>query len=176
MTLIVTAVSCSGVWQASDHRLTDLSTGAFSDTAVKTIAFDCDDAFGFISYTGLGEIGAMEVSDLVRRKMRGEFRDLKSLVLLLADWGTRRIGASAAHSFIVGALRDGTPAIVVVTNMAYPANGPHTERRKEFQVFPRRLLEDQLSSSTEVFRRSVPTTMRRSLRSRTSNARTRATL
>jgi hypothetical protein len=63
MTLLITIVAPWGIWQCSDHRLTDVTAKIRDDFAPKQVTIIAEDGIALLSYTGLGKIGGQYVSD-----------------------------------------------------------------------------------------------------------------
>src|SRR4051794_4115793 len=90
MTLILTIVAPWGVWQSSDHRLTDVQpggriVGARPNYSIKHVTIRCNDGGALVGYTGLGRVNGADVSDWLRRQLRGESRSLDETLILIRE-------------------------------------------------------------------------------------------
>jgi len=122
MTLAITLVTESGVWASTDHRLTAHPTGTLiTDGSVKQVVIRCPDGAALVSYTGLGRIGRIDISQWMREVLRGESRTVDETLIDLRDQATSRIGLPAQqlgipHAFLAGAFVNGTPWAVEIKN------------------------------------------------------------
>src|SRR6266567_527499 len=77
MTLNLTIVNPWGIWQCSDHRLTDTVTGKLvDDYSIKHVILRCPDGAALLAYAGAGRINSLDLSDWLREILRGESRTL----------------------------------------------------------------------------------------------------
>ncbi len=133
MTLVITLVTPNGVWASTDHRLTQHPGGkVITDSSVKHVIVRGSDGAALVSYTGLGRVGALDVSAWMREVLRGESRTVDGTLIDLREQATARIGAQAKslniqHAFLAGAFLKERPWAVVITNMGSPA-GPSSGR------------------------------------------------
>lgn len=98
MSLNITIVAPWGVWQCSDHRLTDPRTGQLvDDTSVKHIGLYCPDGTGLLAYAGIGRVNEVCISDWVCEVLRGTTRSLVQSIDYLCEQATESIGPLAAE-------------------------------------------------------------------------------
>src|SRR5688500_3582378 len=117
MTLVITIVAPWGVWQCSDHRLTNPTTGKSADDfAVKQFSVTCPDGVALIAYTGLGRIGPQYVSDWIGKVLQGEVRTLQQSFQKLRDELTTQVGRKAPLILNAGAYVQGRMFFIGVTN------------------------------------------------------------
>jgi hypothetical protein len=108
MTLNLTLVAPWGIWQCSDHRLLDPSSGRILDSsATKHVWFECGDGRALLTYAGVGKVNDVEISEWVRGVLRGDNRSVAAAIEHLRDRATAEmsplIGTRFEHSFTVGA-------------------------------------------------------------------------
>jgi hypothetical protein len=75
-----------------------------------------------MSYTGLGRVGEVEMSDWMRKVVRGESRTVDETLIFLREKATERFGRDLAraelhHSFCIGAFLAGRAWAVMVSNV-----------------------------------------------------------
>jgi hypothetical protein len=129
MTLTMTIVAPWGVWQSSDHCLTNPRTKRpMQDSSVKHIAVLCPDGAALIAYTGLGGVPdipgpgqLLSISDWVREILRGETRSLDNTLIFLRERATETLGPLVSsqqipHTFVIGAFLQGQPWIIQIRN------------------------------------------------------------
>ncbi|WP_371599970.1 hypothetical protein [Streptomyces sp. NBC_00564] len=97
-----------------------------TDSSVKHVIVRCSDGAALVSYTGLGRVGALDVSAWMREVLRGESRTVDETLIDLREQATARIGSQAKslnvqHAFLAGAFLGGRPWAVAITNMGSPA-------------------------------------------------------
>lgn len=123
MTLNITVVTPWGIWQCSDHRLTDPLTGSSeSDDSVKHLAFHFPDGGALLTFCGIGSVGGVSISDWVREVMRGGNRSLDQSLVFLTEQATISIGPLVAgkfwHMFTIGAFLRQRPWVIQIRNFA----------------------------------------------------------
>ena len=122
MSLNITIVAPWGIWQCSDHRLTNLQTGAVYDHySMKQVTLHCPDGAALITYAGIGNVGTSHVSDWLRRQIRGESYSLDETLILIRERASKWIGPQAAsgkypHVFSIGAFFGSAPWVLIITN------------------------------------------------------------
>lgn len=121
MTLNITIVAQWGIWQCSDHRLTNPITGRLvEDDSVKHVAFRFPDGGALLAYSGIGSVAGISISDWVREVLRGETRSLDNTFIYLREQATRSIGPFVQgkyhHVFSIGAFLQGHPWIIQIRN------------------------------------------------------------
>jgi len=122
MTLLLGIVAKWGLWQSSDHRLVELPSGkVISDESMKHLGVTACDGAAVITYTGFGRVGTVDVSDWLRKTLRGEDRPLEELAETIAARASATFGASAlrhriVHYFIATAYLRGEPFVVAIAN------------------------------------------------------------
>jgi hypothetical protein len=146
MTLLLGIAAPWGMWQSSDHRLMELPSGrVITDSSMKHLGIKAVDGRALVTYTGFGRVDGEDVSDWLRKTLRGEDRGLEDIAQVIADRATRRIGDvalchSLMHSFVISAFLRGEPFVVVAANSSTPfAPGPPV-LRPEFVVTPIRVV------------------------------------
>jgi len=122
MSLNITVAAPWGIWQCSDHRLTDPRTGQLvDDMSVKHVALHCPDGTGLLAYAGIGRVNEVYISDWVREVLRGTTRSLDESLIYLREQATGSIGPLAAkgsywHMFTIGAFLQGQPWVAQIKN------------------------------------------------------------
>lgn len=123
MTLAISLVTPQGIWASVDHRLTVFPTGQLlTDSSVKHVVLRCPDGAALISYTGLGRVGRIDLSQWIREVLRGETRTLDASLVDLKEQATLRIGLPAyelavPHVFLAGAFLGGSAWAVEIRNL-----------------------------------------------------------
>jgi hypothetical protein len=139
MTLLLGIAAPWGMWQSSDHRLTELpSRRLITDASMKHLGIKAVDGRALVTYTGIGRVDGEDVSDWLRKTLRGEDRGLEEIGQVIADRATREIGDAARrhevmHAFVISAFLRGKPFVVVVANSSTPtapASPPRTRGRR----------------------------------------------
>ncbi|MET7700420.1 hypothetical protein [Streptomyces sp. NPDC005485] len=127
MTLAITLVTPNGVWGSTDHRLTTYPGGRLvTDSSVKHVVIRCHDGSALLSYTGLGRVGRLDVSEWMRGVLRGQSRTLDETLIDLSQQATACFGAEAKalgvfHVFLAGAFLGGEPWAVEIKNLRQPS-------------------------------------------------------
>lgn len=146
MTLVVTMVKPSGVWQSADYRLTDSRTGkVVTDSSIKqftTRPYRKGGGCSVLAYTGLGRLPRdrkrRSIAEWLSAMLRGEQRPVYRSLEKIAELATSYIGDAYPHWFVAGGFLEGVPWLGNVTNMppdsVYGQDDPHSE----FQVQIRR--------------------------------------
>ena len=140
MTLAITLVTPNGVWGSTDHRLTTYPGGKLvTDSSVKHVVIRCPDGSALVSYTGLGRVGSLDVSEWMRGVLRGESRTLDETFVDLRQQATARLGAEAKvanvfHVFLAGAFLGGRPWAVEIKNLRPPSAFWSSGIRAEFET------------------------------------------
>lgn len=122
MSLNITIAAPWGIWQCSDHRLTDPRTRQLvDDTSVKHVALCCPDGTGLLAYAGIGRVNGVCISDWVREVLRGTTRSLDESLIYLREQAMESIGPIAAkdnywHMFTIGAFLQGQPWVAQIRN------------------------------------------------------------
>lgn len=134
MTLNLTIVNPWGIWQCSDHRLTDTVTGKLvDDFSIKHVAFRCPDGAALLAYAGAGRINALDLSDWLRETLRGETRTLDQTFILIRENATRDLAPllrthNIQHMFSIGAFLHGRPWAIQIRNFDPRASGVILDR------------------------------------------------
>jgi len=116
MTLLIGIAAPWGMWQSSDHRLTEWPGGRLiTDSSMKHLSIKAPDGLALLSYTGFGRIDGEDVSDWLRKTLRGEDRGLERTTRFIADRATARMGNIALelgifHGFVVSAFLRANPS------------------------------------------------------------------
>ena len=122
MTLNLTIVNPFGIWQGSDHRLTDPNTGVVvEDFSVNHVILRCRDGSALLAYAGAGRIEKVDLSDWLRETLRGENRILDESLIFIRENATKDLGALLSkrgipHMFSVGAFLAGRPWCIQIRN------------------------------------------------------------
>jgi len=121
MTLNLTIVNEWGIWQCSDHLLSD---GTHS---IKHAIIRCDDGVALLAYAGVGKEGLVHISDWIRETLRGQSLSLDQTFLLIRENATRDLAPQLRargwyHMFSIGAFLAGRPWAVQIRN--FLANNP----------------------------------------------------
>jgi hypothetical protein len=149
LTLLLGIAAPWGMWQSIDHRLTALPGGRLiTDMSVKHVGIKAPDGEALIGYTGLGRLGSEDLSDWVRKTLRGENRGLEDSIQHIAEEASRAFGSQAfarrlLHVFIVTAFLKGDAYLVAVANTDTPFGVANPPLRRDFVVQPTRLLAPQ---------------------------------
>jgi hypothetical protein len=153
VTLNMTIVAPWGIWQCSDHRVTDLQQDARTkiwkvtgtrDHSMKSIEVRCHDGAAVITYCGLGKLHPKsddDISDWVRRLIRNENRTVDQTLAHICDGATRQLALPARsveteHTFSVGAFVRGLPKVVTITNSPLAPSGRIPLQHFEIRPFP----------------------------------------
>lgn len=137
MTLNITAFSKWGIWQVSDHRLTDPNTRKMiDDNSVKHVGLRCRDGFAILAYAGVGKVHGVEISDWIREILRGESRTLDGNLIYLREKSTEDLGPlldrKTRHMFSIAAILGGKSWIVQIRNFDCNKSGILGPPKREF--------------------------------------------
>jgi hypothetical protein len=135
LTLVMTIVAPWGVWQCSDQRAAwvvrnqrtgELTVIRTDDSSVKHIQFQCRDGAALLAYSGLAKVGTDDISDWLRRLLRGQSRTVDETLIRIREAADTKLARPAAalgleHAFLVGAFLQGRPWPVGIANT--PAMG-----------------------------------------------------
>lgn len=143
MTLVVSIASKFGLWQASDHRLT-FRDGRIVDSSIKHLQLEADDAKAMISYAGVGKVQDTQISDWLRRLLRGRRRTVEQHLGLVAERATAILGKhcraiGTGHTFSITAFVRDEPRFYWITNRLQ--RDSKIVIGEEFQFHGRRLAE-----------------------------------
>lgn len=110
-----------GIWQSSDHRLTDPTTGKLvDDYSMKHISLSCPDGSALITYTGIGRVKSTDISDWLRGTLRGRGRSLDDSFIAIRELATKWVSPIAARKhhlfFNIGAFLGGNAWVVQIGN------------------------------------------------------------
>jgi hypothetical protein len=124
MTLIQTIVSSAGIWQVGDNLLWNVSEQREEATdSIKHLVASCSDGGMLIGYTGVGILGPYDVSDWMRRVLRGRASTLDATLIALRDAATADLAGPAKRAgihqaFVAGVFLAGRPWAVAITNLS----------------------------------------------------------
>ena len=136
MTLLITIVAPWGVWQCSDHRLTDSKGNIHDDFAPKQVTIIAEDGTALLSYTGIGKIGNEYVSDWIAATLTGESKTLMASLDHLRVQLSATVGDSQPLILNWGAFMSGQVWFGALSNIR-----KNWERRKEFMgAFTRKVV------------------------------------
>jgi hypothetical protein len=145
MTLVMMMVTHHGVWASTDHRLTTHPGGTcLSDSSRKHVVARCPDGAVLFSYTGLGKVGSIDVSQWMREVLRGESRSVEETVTGIVQQATAQLGRRAhrqriRHMFLGGAFVRGECWWLEIRNFDVSTGGEPSEVRPEFALGTARL-------------------------------------
>jgi len=146
MTLNQTIINKWGIWQCSDHRVTDVATGkVIDDYSIKHVILRCPDGAALLAYEGAarmavaGRVGSVDLSDWVRETLRGETRTLDQSFILIRENATRDLARSLRangiyHMFSIGAFLAGRPWTVQIRNFTAKAGDPNLVLLDHFET------------------------------------------
>src|SRR6266446_4609182 len=134
MSLNLTIVNKWGIWQCSDHRVTNPETGKIEDDfSVKHVLFTCPDGKALLVYAGAGTVTkpgiTVSIADWIRETLRGPNRTLDQTCKALRENATRDLAplflrCRIQHMFTIAAFLEGRPWIVQIRN--FDAKAPRT--------------------------------------------------
>ena len=130
MTLNQTIINQWGVWQCSDHRVTNPATGEIvDDYSVKQIILQCTDGTALLAYAGAGKVSSVDLSDWIRETIRGESYTLDQTLILIRENATRDLAPhllarGIRHMFSIGAFLAGRPWAIQIRNFNAPSGVP----------------------------------------------------
>jgi hypothetical protein len=147
--MTITIVAPWGVWQCSDHRLTNPHTGKLEqDDSVKHVCFRFPDGGALLAYAGIGRIYDVQISDWIREVLRGESRSLDDSLSFLRDQATKSIGphmdGRIRHMFTLGVFLSGVPWIVQIRNFEVNQSGEMGPPEALFRTAAHRLEGDPM--------------------------------
>lgn len=127
MTLTITVISYHGVWQATDHRLSRAGE-TVTDDSIKHVKLRAHDGQAVLAYAGVGRVGKIDISDWVRKLLRGENRILRDQVNILCGASTRKLTgvcrrARTPLTFSIGGFESGAPTLYIISNRVRRPNG-----------------------------------------------------
>ena len=126
MTLNITVLTKSRIYQSSDFRLTSLTTGDFDSDVMKLVTLHYPSFDGFVSYTGLAR-GVADTSDTAEKVtswLEGQadlqFHELveilRSKAIEFVTEISEQEGATEKLTLIVAAFVNSRPTLAVVSN------------------------------------------------------------
>lgn len=132
MTFVITVVSHQGLWQSSDHRLSQ-GGRAVSDASMKHVRLDAEDGKAIIAYAGLGAVNETAISEWVRKLLRGSRRPIERHLGVLKDASDRILApiclnTKTFHTFSVAAFQDGLPVCYFITNRSRDDDGDFIDK------------------------------------------------
>ena len=127
MTLAITVISYHGVWQATDHRLSRAGK-TVADDSIKHVKLLARDGQAVLAYAGVGRVGKIDISDWVRKLLRGDFRTLGDQVNILCGALTRKLTEDCRRTrtpltFSIGGFESGVPTLYIISNRVRRPNG-----------------------------------------------------
>ena len=150
MTLNLMLVARWGIWQSSDHRLTDPRTGEpVDDYSMKHVSVSCPDGTALITYTGIGRAEDTHLSAWLRGVLRGKTRSLDDTFILIREQASRHISPIAAGKhhlvFNIGAFLAGSPWLVQIGNHQLTANWRGLPPTPEFHTSAKRIEHEPIA-------------------------------
>ncbi len=144
MTLNLTIINQYGAWQCSDHRLTNIDDGGVPcDFSVKHIIFRCKNGAALLAYAGIGRFQGEDISDWIRKTLRGESRTIDELLIKLKENATQWLGplckGKHRHMFTVAAFINKCPWIAQIRNFETPAIGEMGPPTANFETIARQV-------------------------------------
>jgi hypothetical protein len=139
MTLALTIVSRHGIWQSSDMRLLNVSTGRSApDGSTKQFRLELHDGVALVTYAGVGQLHGTHVSNLVVDLLRGQQRTLNGTLEALVAVANERIASELyhlppdyrIHTFAIGSFRDDKPVFAEVRNVDIISQSAHSTTLK----------------------------------------------
>lgn len=127
MTLAITVISYHGVWQATDHRLSRAGK-TVADDSIKHVKLLVRDGQAVLAYAGVGRVGNIDISDWVRKLLRGDFRTLGEQVNIICGASTRKLTeycrtTKSPLTFSIGGFESGVPTLYIISNHVRKPNG-----------------------------------------------------
>jgi len=121
VSLNLTIINQHGMWQCSDHRLVNTSSGRVEDDdSVKQVTLRCQDGTAVIAYAGIGKLNRVHISDWIRETLRGEGRTVDQSLIFLRENASRDLGpflrGRLHHMFTVGAIIQGQTWLAQIRN------------------------------------------------------------
>jgi len=121
MTLAIATISSNCVWVCVDRRLTRRD-GRYADDGTKLFRLEVEDAFGIMTYAGVGARiwpERLEVSEWLARLLRGRRYNLDGAIEALRHAASNeefhKLGPG--HVFAFAGFKDGSPRIEIVANI-----------------------------------------------------------
>jgi len=150
MTLNLVLVAPWGIWQSSDHRLIDPRTGELvDDYSIKHVSVSCADGTALITYTGIGSVKGIHISDWLRGVLRGKSRSLDDSFILIKELATRWISPISAGKyhlvFNVGAFLTGNAWLVQIGNHQLAADWRSLPPTPEFHTSAKRIEHEPIA-------------------------------
>lgn len=125
MTLNVTVLTPTVIYQSADFRLVDFNTGKpITDRSAKTVTLTYWSWDGFITYTGVGRWRARDVSDLIADWLTGvESPSMTGVADIVASKGTELLRdlekfypPRKRHTFTLVGFEEGRARVCVISN------------------------------------------------------------
>jgi hypothetical protein len=126
MTLNITLLTRSRIYQSADFRLVDpVTKKVVPRDSTKVVRVQYDTFNGFITYTGLGSLYSKDTSEFIVDWLSGkEDLTLDELVRVIVDEGSnwvqrvkRITGTLQPHTFVIVAFAGGLPQVIVISNI-----------------------------------------------------------
>jgi hypothetical protein len=121
MTLNITVLTPTVIYQSGDYRLSDPATGkAEHIPSTKAVSISYFDWSGFLTYTGIGRVGSRHTSDFVREWLRNRgASSFGEVVEILRESGSAwlaRVAPRSRHTFVLAAFANSEPVVAVISN------------------------------------------------------------
>src|SRR6266498_3536326 len=116
----MTIVAPWGVWQCSDQRAAwvvrnqrtgELTVIRTDDSSVKHIQFQCRDGAALLAYSGLAKVGTDDISDWLRRLLRGQSRTVDETLIRIREAADTKLARPAAAVGIANTPAMGSPPL-----------------------------------------------------------------
>lgn len=139
MTLAQNIVTPWGVWQCSDHRLTDYpSMEPRAHFSVKFVIVKCTDGWISLTYTGVGRVRRDDLGDSVRRRLVGGTGTVHQCLHVIADHMSSlfqcHVTRPISHVFIGGGFVNDQPVLASVFNGPSQADWSSDKSATDFYV------------------------------------------
>jgi len=121
MTLNITILTPTVIYQSGDYRLSNPTTGKAEDIpSTKAISINYWDWSGFLTYTGIGRVGprhtADEVSDWLKNHPALTFEETVEILRERGSAWIARVAPGARHTFVLAAFVDSKPVAAIISN------------------------------------------------------------
>jgi hypothetical protein len=121
MTLNITILTPTVIYQSGDYKLSDPATGkAELMPSTKAVGLRYKDWTAFLTYTGIGRVGGRHTADFVSEWLRGHgdlsFAEAIELLRQRGSSWLNRVARGARHTFVVAAFVQDAPVAAIISN------------------------------------------------------------
>jgi hypothetical protein len=147
MTLNITLLTKSRIYQSADFRLTNADTGAIiTDASTKLVTLQYNEWDGFVTYTGVGSWRGRDIADWLVEWLTGlEVASPLDVAQRIEERATGLLNEIARstrkrhfHTFVLAAFWQDRPQIWVISNFESCAGLSNTQPSAEFSKDPKR--------------------------------------